>query len=83
MEHEARTDEESTVSVVIVPGRLRQQVLDYIDGLTDAESDVSSFMLNAVGTRIRSQLMAKSSNTNCTFWDTKGPAGGVDFTCTD
>ena len=87
MEHgtgpENEPQDDTRVSVVVVPGDLRQQVLDYIDGLASDDPDVSSYMLNAAGTRIGAQLMAKASNTNCTFWDTKGPAGGVDFTCLD
>ena len=87
MEQQAGADtkpqEGSTVSVVVVPGHLRQQVLDYVESLTDDGSDVGGYMLNTAGIRPGSMLMAKSSNTNCTFWDTKGPAGGVDFTCTD
>ena len=78
---ETRTQDQETFAIVTVPEHLRQQVLDYVKSL-ESDDDVSGFMLNLAG-RSASSLTTRQSETNCWFFDTKLPVGGVDFQCSD
>ena len=70
-------NQEPTSSVITVPERLREQVLEYVAELTAAESDVSGYMMSG-------GLPLHGSGTRCYAYDsTDGGGLGLDVNCPD